>query len=251
LPDFLVLNGPNYWEEVSFSDRIFIDNFNSQHDLGIFSLASRISSVVTLVSTAIFMSYTPIYYSRAKEQTNYVFRFNQYIILVILFLCLFIIITSNYLVVFFLGLEYQGTSKIVQLICLSLFISNATGIVNLSYYNNEKIKVIAIVILFSSLMSIVLNWLGIKKYGIEAAATVNSISALLNFSILILYAKNKFNMYFPFQVFFGSFLCLLTIILLQSTGLIIISVLFMLLILFNYKSMRSELLSVVSNFRDK
>jgi len=188
---------------LNLSDRIFIDNNLSQSELGIYSLAFRISSIILLASAAFYTAYTPVFFDQAtnrpeKEAKSFLSNANSIIISFIGMVSLVIFLFSKELLILFFEPRYFSSEPLIRMFCFSFFISQITGLLNLMFYQRKNTGLVTLSILISAIFNIFLNALLIPRFGLEAAVIVNILSNIINFLILLYYSNSKYSYYIKF-----------------------------------------------------
>jgi O-antigen/teichoic acid export membrane protein len=169
-------------------DRIVINKYSGPTDVGLFSLAYNIGSLLTLILSALSQAWTPAYYRLMKEG-NHIQLNNEFILI------MKILMASAYLLILFgqeIGLilaksNFHSALFIVPIIVIGLiFYSYSTFYSWHVQYVKKNIYMTPIVVV-AGLANVVINLLFIPKYGYVAAAFASSISyfVMLIMSIVI------------------------------------------------------------------
>lgn len=166
---------------LNLSDRIFIERYFSLADVGIYSLGYKIAGLVLILSSAFNMAYEPLFYKlansddqlKAKEK---LFSYNNTFVMVILLICFFISLFSKEAIVILLDARYAEAYKIVPIIALAYFISQAGGLMNRSIYQEKKTVAIMMIAIFGALLNIGLNFLLVPVLGAYGAAYATVLS---------------------------------------------------------------------------
>ncbi|MCR8667204.1 oligosaccharide flippase family protein [Aestuariibaculum sp. M13] len=189
---------------LNMSNRVFIEKFLPPQDalfqIGLFSLAFKISSVGTILLGAINTAYNPVFYKLASQEDqvkgketlkdlNYIFT------LISLFLCFCIACLSSELVSFF-DSKYMTSSKFIPVFVISIFITQIVSLFNLMIYQNKKTLSIMFIIFGSSLVTVIFNIILIPVFGSIGAAWATVLGVFFNMVLVISYAKK--NYYVPF-----------------------------------------------------
>lgn len=206
---------------LNLSDRIFIDHNLSQSDLGIYSLAFRISSIIILTSSAFYSAYSPMFFEKAANLSNieakqFLRKTNSVFIYIIGIICLVIFLFSKELLIMFFQPKYLPAVQLIKLFCLSFFISQITGLLNLMYYQIKKTYIVTIAICLSALVNIALNAIFIPRFGLNAAVINSIVASIINFLILLLYSKSAYFIKLPFEAILIFFVSMLSLNLLSS-----------------------------------
>lgn len=182
---------------MNMSNRIFIENFFSLKEVGLFSMAFRISSIVTILLGAIYTTYNPIFYRLANENNKSKI---QKINTVLLFIIFFIALTVGFFVkdiFLLLNNNYQESQYYVSYLIFSIAINYITSIFTLMIYQNKRSLIIVFINFFIALLGIIFNFLLVPKYGSFGACWANIITSSIMLLITIIVAKK--NYYIPFR----------------------------------------------------
>lgn len=183
------------------SSKYFVERYISLSDLGIFNVAQQIASVLILVTNAVNMAWTPIFYEEAKkDETSEVFTmFGRFLIYMLTFLALGISLYVPELVTLFVSPEYAAISMYVPVLVLAYVIGNGYWILiinPLSY--SKKTIVLPLLTILSGLIAVGLNILLINKMGVmgAAAATLLTYIALIALAYYFFkrFSKVRYNM---------------------------------------------------------
>jgi len=171
---------------LNLSNRIFIERYFSLHDVGIFSLGSKIVQLILVFSSAFSQAFNPVFYrlANSNDQMSSKKKLSQYCtlyVLVLLFISFLVSFFSKEVIVLFLNKNYGDAYKIVPILTLGYFFSQASGLFNLMVYQEKKASLITIVILISAAINILINYILIPRYGSYGAAFATFFSFLMMF----------------------------------------------------------------------
>lgn len=166
---------------LNLSDRIFIERYFSLADVGIYSLGYKIAGLVLILSGAFYLAYNPVFYKSANSDDQIaakkqLFFYNSTFVMVILLICFLISLFSKEAIVILLDARYAEAYKIVPIIALAYFISQAGGLMNLSIYQEKKTFAIMLISIFGALLNIGLNFLLVPMLGAYGAAYATVLS---------------------------------------------------------------------------
>ena len=96
---------------MNMSNRVFIENYFTLREVGIFSMASKLSSVATILLGALFTAYNPMFYRLADDENQFIAKnkiqeLNKLLIGAI-FMVSFVVVIFSKEVVFILNSRYQ------------------------------------------------------------------------------------------------------------------------------------------------
>lgn len=226
---------------MNMSNRVFIENYFTLQEVGIFSMASKLSSVATILLGALFTAYNPMFYRLANNENqliakNKIQQLNQLLVEVI-FIISFIVILFSKEAVFILNSRYQEVLFYIPFLVLSNGINYLAGIYSLMIYQNKKSGIIMYIYIIGAIFSIIFNYILVPSFGVYGASCVNIIASLVILLLSIYYAKK--NYYIPLQYFHIGLMLCISILLLYVFSYIDVSLLsffikivFVLIILF-------------------
>lgn len=186
---------------MNMSNRVFIENYFTLQEVGIFSIASKLSSVATILLGALFTAYNPMFYRLANDGNqlaakNKLQQLNQLLVGAI-FIVSFIVVLFSKEAVFILNSRYQGAVLYIPILILANVINYLAGIYSLMIYQNKKSSVIMYIYIIGAIFSIIFNYVLVPQFGAFGASWVNVIASLMILLLSIYYAKK--NYYIPLQ----------------------------------------------------
>jgi len=184
---------------LNLSDRIFINNYFSKADVGIYSLGYRIASIIVFISAALFMAYNPLFFEIANKKEisdeakkEKLRKINAGIILVIGIIGLCLLSGADILLKLFFKREYLASYNYISIFGISFIISQIASLFNLMVYQNKKTQHVAIVIIACASLNVLLNYYFIPYYGVYFAAINNLISTIVNVLCMYFLARRNF-----------------------------------------------------------
>lgn len=188
----------------NLSDRVFIEHYYSNYEVGIYSLGYKIGQVVQLFSGAILMAYNPFFYKLANSQDqedakNVLFSINKKIIILMLILGFICSFFSKDIILLFFDVKYNQSYKIIPLIILGYFFIQLISLQNLSFYQEKKTIVIMYINILAAIFNISLNFLLISRFGLYGAALSTLITQLLFFILIYHFAKKYYFIPYDFK----------------------------------------------------
>jgi O-antigen/teichoic acid export membrane protein len=187
---------------LNLSDRIFIERYFSLSDVGIYSLGYKIAELVLIFSGAFYTAYNPVFYKLANSENQMeakrkLYKYNTCYVLLIMMSVFLISIFSKEAITLLLDPKYLEAYKIVPIIALAYFISQTSGLLNLSIYQEKKTLQMMYMILGSAGLNILLNFLLVPKLGAYGAAYATVLSFAAFFMVKYWYAKKCY--FIPFN----------------------------------------------------
>tara|TARA_R110002049_G_scaffold2365_2_gene17257 strand:- start:14510 stop:15925 length:1416 start_codon:yes stop_codon:yes gene_type:complete len=189
---------------LNMSNRIFIEHYFTLEEVGIFSLAFKISGVTTILFGALYTAYNPLFYRLANHKDKVYAKdrikgLNQAIIIFALIICFVISFFSKELINIFLDEKYVSAAGVIPLIVFSLLILQISGLYNLMIYQSKKSTTIMSISIVAAFASIVFNFLLIPKFGMYGAAWSSITSAIMIFILSHIYAKKNYYIKLPLK----------------------------------------------------
>lgn len=173
---------------IDLSDRIFIENYFSSMDLGLYSLGYTIAGVVLVITEAFKKAYDPFFYKTAnsnkKEMAVKILRnTNEVYYIITIFICFSITLVSKEMIFWFFPESYYLAYKIVPIISLAYAVSKISGLINLSFYQEKKTLKLMKLSIYAAILNIGLNVFLIPLYGYYGAAIATLITFIFMFFI--------------------------------------------------------------------
>jgi len=201
---------------IDLSDRIFIENYLSSMDLGVYSLGYTIAGVVVVITEAFKKSYDPFFHKIAslnnKEKAIKILtNTNEVYYIITIFICFSISLVSKEMILWFFPKPYCAAYKIVPIISLAYAVSKISGLINLSFYQEKKTLKLMELSIYAAILNILLNILLIPFYGYYGAALATLITFL--FMLIIKYHLSKKCYFLPINwKLLGSIIFLMILI---------------------------------------
>lgn len=213
---------------MNMSNRVFIENYFTLREVGIFSMASKLSSVATILLGALFTAYNPMFYRLASNEDqliakNKIQELNQ-LLVVAIFMVSFVVVLFSKEAVFILNRRYQEAVLYIPILVLSNGLNYLAGIYSLMIYQNKKSSVIMYIYIIGAIFSIIFNYILVPQFGAFGASWVNVIASLVILFLSIYYAKK--NYYIPLQYTYILLGLAISIIILYINNYVNISISF-------------------------
>ena len=177
---------------LGFTDRLFINEYLNSNELGIYGIGAKFASVIALIITGFSMALNPIIYETHQEKNaqNELSKIFNLFIAIGSFGVLILSIFSVETITIFTQKDYYGASKIMPILYTSIFF---TGIWMFSPGLNlyKKTKIIATIVIISSVVNIILNYLLIREYNLIGTAFATLLSTIFN-NVLLFFWANKY-----------------------------------------------------------
>lgn len=167
------------------SDKITIKIFSNLKELGLYSGAFRIVSVISVIQTGFTSFWTPFIYERySKNPDDLVFykKANDYLSL-IFFLIGFSILATRNIIIILLGEKYYDSLFIVPMLIFVpiMYLISETTMMGIGF--KKKSKYFLYISIIVAIFNIIGNILLVPKYGAKGAAISTGISYIIFFSL--------------------------------------------------------------------
>lgn len=175
------------------SDRFFLQKFSTTHQLGLYSLGYKISTILQFVVIEPFILVWPsVFFPLAKERDAQVTfgRLTSVFFLFILFVGLFFILLSKPLIMIMAPEEFWDAQIVCIWLIPSVILYGLYHILNIGINIERLTKYTPAIIGIASLSNLLLNYLLIPAYGMSGAAVSTFISSAI-MVVLAFYINNR------------------------------------------------------------
>lgn len=172
---------------INLSDRIFIERYSTLKEVGLYSIAYKISEVILIISIAFNKAYDPLFYQLANQEDQALAkkkltRYNNIYTIALIYGSLLVSLFAKELI-HILDQEYRDAVELIPIIIIGILIGEISGIFNRSIYQVKKTKLITILTISSALINIGLNFIFVPKNGALGAAYATLITFIFFFII--------------------------------------------------------------------
>lgn len=237
------------WWVMNLSDRFFISFFLGLSGNGIYAIASKIPSILNIVS-GVFIQAWQISAIEEKDsrERNIFFSnvFNNLSSFVLIIISIILCVLKE-IINYFLAESYNGVWRYVPFLLLSLLFSNFSMFIGMNYLANMKTSGIFKTSIYGAIINIALNFLLIPQYGINGA----SISTMLSFLVVWIIRMKETKHFVQIKVDWMTMISSIIFILLQIVclyfNLIILNYFLLgIIILFNIKYIKPWLKIIIN-----
>jgi O-antigen/teichoic acid export membrane protein len=214
---------------ITMSNRIFIDQYYTTADNGIYGFSQKIASISIIITSAIAMAYNPHFFKTANtddpvKAKNELKKLHNYIINFLLFVCFMIAFFSRDFIELFINDKYLESYKVIPLLVMGNVFIAFISLSNLSFSQEKKTKQLMYIVLFVAGINILLNFILIPPFRIYGAAVSVIISQAIYAAISYYFSRRYY--FIPFNWKWISFFGILFIgLYLAGNMLIAVSVL--------------------------
>ncbi|MBM2820456.1 MAG: Polysaccharide biosynthesis protein [Candidatus Berkelbacteria bacterium] len=164
------------------SDRFFLNHYRDLSEIGLYSIAINIASILTFFSFALGQAWSPqimnIYFNKRKIYFHLVPKFLIYYLLFFLSLAVGLSIFNYEILRIFTTPKFFGASTVVPILALAMVFSASNQFTALGVTISKKTKYLAISTALAAGINIIFNFLLIPKYGMLGAGYSTAISYL-------------------------------------------------------------------------
>ena len=165
---------------LSSCDLLMIKNMIGESEAGIYSVAYTISNILYTISLQIFKPWSPWVYRRIENgETDTIKENSKMVMHIVWILCIGLFTLAPELIKIFINSNYTEAALIVAPICLGIFFQMMyIFFYDIEYYH-KKNKQIAVFSVITAVINIILNYIGLRIWGYQAAAYTTIISYLI------------------------------------------------------------------------
>jgi O-antigen/teichoic acid export membrane protein len=189
---------------LNLSDRIFIDNYFSQTDLGLYSLGYKVASVMKLVASSFVLAYSPIFYRMAnsksyEEAKSELYNYNDFFVILLGGVGITVLLLSRYIIQIFFPVEYMDASMFSQYFTVSILFAQMSTIFNLMIYQNNKTYVVSIIVAFAAILNVGMNFVLLPIYGAVGAVWTSIASNMVIVIASYFQARKNYYVQLPWR----------------------------------------------------
>lgn len=159
---------------IMYSDKIFISNYISIRENGIYSISFQLGMIISLIQNSFNQAWVPWFFKKIESDSSYntrktLVKYNYLYFVFLIFMLLLLAISAPF-ILSFLGENYAEGIHLIWIIGLG-FVFNGMYKMMVNYiFYLEKNKFIFFSTLISATSNILLNIFLIPKYGVNGAA---------------------------------------------------------------------------------
>ena len=246
----------SWWINTS-SDKYFIIGFLGIAESGIYSVAHKIPSLISIISSIFNNAWSISAISESDDDNKDIFYtkvFSIYFVLVII-VGMFLIIASPIISrVLFANEYYKGWIYIAPLVCAAVF-QALSGFIASIFRAIKKTQILFISTLIGAIFNVILNYILIQILGIIGVAYATVISFLIVFIIRLNHCLNYINLKIDIKKIIISIVVMLMTMLIMCNNIknmyIYSTILFVFIFLLNYKYIRYNSKKILRKIKEK
>lgn len=197
---------------LNMSNRIFLDIYISNPEkaleqIGIYSLAFKLSNATTIIMGGLSTAFVPIFYEKASQPNQIrakqdLVKLNDLYTIISFIICFLVCFFSKEIIPIFFNKSYHSAMNLIPFLVLTAFLTQVSGLFNLMNYQEKKTNSVMIVILVSAIVTILGYIFLIPKYLAIGAAWSLVFGFSLNLILSSIIAKRNYYVPFPFTKYF-------------------------------------------------
>jgi len=194
-------------------DRWYIKDLLSFDEVGIYGIAFKFSTIITIILTGFTMAMNPITFQKYTDE-NYkieLAKILKYFIGIGSFGLLVLSLFSLETIIIFTNDQYLGSAKIMPILYLSVILTGL-GMFSPGINIKNKTKAGAIIIIISSILNIALNYYFIIWFGLIGAAISTLIAVIFYYVTYYKVAQHYYKLDLDFKKYIYIILLMLTFI---------------------------------------
>lgn len=175
-------------------NRVFISKYGSLGDVGIYSLGYQIASLINILFIMPFgQIWAPMrmQYRNDQNADEFYRKILTYYTVIGLIITVMISLFSKEVITLFAGhKEYVDAYKVVPFVMIGLLVYGVVGLIDHGIYFTRKVIYHAFTFSIASVMSFVLNYMFVQRYGYLAAAAIIMV-CYVTIVVLVFYISNR------------------------------------------------------------
>ncbi|PIY20167.1 hypothetical protein CO110_10295 [Candidatus Desantisbacteria bacterium CG_4_9_14_3_um_filter_40_11] len=190
---------------LNYLDRFFLNKFCSLRIVGIYALGAKFGMMVnTLIGQPFTMIWVAFRFKiSGRDDAKEIYaRILTYFEFVLIFLTLWMILLIKDILIIVAGKEFFEAYKIVPLIAVSCLFFGANYVLRIGLYLEKKTKWVPITVWGPIIVTVILSWIIIPKYGMTGAG----ILKILSYSSMAATAWFVSQMFYPISYEFKRIL---------------------------------------------
>ncbi len=191
---------------ISMSDRFFIENMRTSHELGLYAVSARIPTIMILVSSIFIEAWqiSTINDSSRREQEDFFTKVGNVYQALVFMLISGIILFSKVFVAIFAAPSYYDAWKYIPLLVIGSGFACLSNFMNSIYTLEKKSTYSMATVVIGAVMNVVLNVLMIPSYGANGAALATAISYVAMFLIRAVHSRKYIRIRWQYARFIVS-----------------------------------------------
>ena len=162
---------------LNLSDRIVLERFVPEADVGVYSLGYQLGLVVAIVVSGIAAGLTPMILAQLKDPRtrSQVPHMGTYVLLAVTVTCVAVAVTSDEVIAWVAPGDYAEAAEIAPWVVLGYGFYGAYAVWSHGTWYSMKTYWIPVITLLAATLNVGLNLVFVPRYGIKAAAIDTAI----------------------------------------------------------------------------
>lgn len=182
---------------MNMSNRVFIDRYFTQTDIGKYSFGSKITEASTILGVAYMLAYQPIYYRSIAEMgeegaKSELRKYNTFFAIIVMLSVFFVSFFAREATILLADRRYLDAVPLIPFLALTAWINQITGLNNLALYQRKKTWHVMSAIMISSIVVTILNSILIQKISLWGAVIASFVASFLNWLITYVMSKRAY-----------------------------------------------------------
>lgn len=183
---------------ISMSDRFFIERMVDLEAVGVYTVGYMFGMIVMLFTDAFVKAWNPWFFKSLHTPTwdnkKRIVKFTYLYILGVFFLAVFVTLSGEFLLPYFVGEEFLGARKYILWISFGYVFFGIYQIFFPYLVHLGKTSFLAKSTAVAAIINLILNYLFIKWYGTVGAAYATIIAYIVSGAMVFFYQKKHFPM---------------------------------------------------------
>jgi len=178
-------------------DRIYIENYFSLKDVGIYSLSRQLAGIMTIVTSGFALAYRPVFFELAnsenqKDTKEKISKYSNSFIIILFFISFIAIFIGPDVIELIFNKKYHEAKIYFPLLVFSYAISGTTdSTLGLYVQQSKKMFQNSLILISNAVLAVILYNFLIKKYGPLGASLTSVISSLYLFIAAYIFVKRR------------------------------------------------------------
>lgn len=156
---------------IALSGRLFISRFCSNEDVGLYSVAYQIASVMLLVSLSINQAWSPFLFGLLKKnKLKLSLIYSTFLFFAFIFMAIVILCLKNVLYYIFVNEAFYNSMQVFPALLLALFFQSVYFLISNFLFFEKKTKQLALITTSGAVLNLILNYVLINDHGMMGIA---------------------------------------------------------------------------------
>lgn len=183
---------------ITYIDRLFITNMIGVGETGIYTVGYQVGMIISVLASSFNKAWTPWLYRQLDKGTELIkkkiVKFTYLYFVIILLLAFLLAFLAPWFMEFFVGEEFQGSTKFILWIALGYAFNGMYFMVTGYIFYTEKTYVLSILTFISVILNATFNYVLINIYGALGAAIATTLTYFFFFMIVWIWSNKIYKM---------------------------------------------------------